>query len=149
MVVKDVLQWAKENKYQTLVIALSGDLGAGKTTFTQELAKHLKVNDIVTSPTFTIMKRYQTHHSQFFNLVHIDAYRFETEAEAEPLRLPEVFLEPKTIVVVEWPERITSIMDKDWPKEASDALPQGLVRILISVDDNETRQVEASYEPAN
>ncbi|MCA9354082.1 MAG: tRNA (adenosine(37)-N6)-threonylcarbamoyltransferase complex ATPase subunit type 1 TsaE [Candidatus Kaiserbacteria bacterium] len=114
---------------EVLVIALSGDLGAGKTTFTQELAKNLGVTEPITSPTFTIMKQYELSHDRFDTLVHIDAYRFEDESEAEPLRLKEVFTQPRTIVCVEWPEQIASY------------IPESAVRVDISITEGEVRVV--------
>src|ERR1035437_464305 len=73
----------KNNKAK--VVALSGDLGAGKTTLTQELAKLLGVKENVVSPTFIIMKIYKInsskYNSHFKQLVHIDAYRLESPAE--------------------------------------------------------------------
>lgn len=67
------------------VIALSGDLGAGKTTLTQELARQLGVTDTVISPTFVIMKEYAITRGPYTQLVHIDAYRLESAAELERL----------------------------------------------------------------
>ena len=114
---------------EVLIIALSGDLGAGTTTFTQQLAKSLGVTEPITSPTFTIMKQYELTHDQFDTLVHIDAYRFDNENEAEPLRLREVFAEPRTIVCVEWPEQIESY------------IPEAAVHVHIEITDGETRMV--------
>lgn len=92
------------------VITLSGDLGAGKTTFTQELAKKLGVVDVVTSPTFVIMRIYATTHHLFTRLVHIDAYRIESIREIEVLHILELFDDPKTIVCIEWPEKIKDVI---------------------------------------
>jgi len=92
------------------VIALSGDLGAGKTAFTQELGKCLGVTEKIISPTFTIMKSYPLERQRFANLIHIDAYRLEDENEAKPLCLNEVFGKGNNIICVEWPERIRSFL---------------------------------------
>ena len=89
-----------------LVISLQGDLGAGKTAFTQELGKLLGVTEVITSPTFTIMKQYQTAHPQWQTLVHIDAYRLESETETKPLHIAQVISRPNTISCIEWPEII-------------------------------------------
>jgi len=91
-----------------LVICLQGDLGAGKTAFTQELGKLLGVTEIIASPTFTIMKQYQTVHKRWHTLVHIDAYRFESEAEAKPLYFEQTISQVDTISCIEWPEIIPS-----------------------------------------
>ena len=117
---------------QAVVLALKGDLGAGKTTFTQELAKALGVNEPVTSPTFTIMKTYELSHERFDQLVHIDAYRFEDEAEAAPLRLGEVMSEPRTIICLEWPERLAAVV------------PPDAIEISITINPDESRVVTIS-----
>lgn len=99
---------------QRLCIALSGDLGAGKTTFTQQLAKYLGVTAPVVSPTFGIMKLYEvTDYADFDQLVHIDAYRIEDISEAGPLHLDELFLQPRTLICLEWPEQISEILPTD------------------------------------
>lgn len=91
------------------VILLKGDLGAGKTTWTQGLAKGLGVIEEVTSPTFVIVSEY---HSGRLPLYHIDAYRLEDPAEAENLGLPELF-EGDGVTVVEWPERLEGYLPED------------------------------------
>lgn len=89
------------------IVALSGDLGAGKTTFVQALAKELGITNTLQSPTYVLMKLYDIpHHKHFTRLIHIDAYRLESAKEFAALR-PEQFLEdPHALVCVEWPERI-------------------------------------------
>jgi tRNA threonylcarbamoyladenosine biosynthesis protein TsaE len=82
------------------IITLTGDLGAGKTTFTQGLAKGLGVNRNVNSPTFTIIKEYQGLN---FPLYHMDAYRLEDQYE--DLGLDEYFY-GQGICVIEWPQMI-------------------------------------------
>lgn len=96
-----------------IVLALSGDLGAGKTAFVQSLAKNLGVSEPVTSPTFTIMKRYETTHDTLATLFHMDAYRLESEGEVVPLRLDSIFESKQTIFCIEWAERILSVLPKD------------------------------------
>lgn len=100
------------------VLALQGDLGAGKTTFTQALAQELGVRDTVQSPTYVLMKSYPlsftTPHpgieGRFDRLVHIDAYRLEAPEEFAALK-PEAFLnDPKALVVVEWPEKLAGVL---------------------------------------
>ncbi|SDO15626.1 tRNA (adenosine(37)-N6)-threonylcarbamoyltransferase complex ATPase subunit type 1 TsaE [Alkalicoccus daliensis] len=81
------------------VITLSGDLGAGKTTFTKALAKALGVKKNVNSPTFTIMKEYQGD----LPFYHMDAYRLEDSMEEMGL---EEYIEGDGVLVIEWPEMI-------------------------------------------
>ena len=91
---------------QATVLALHGNLGAGKTTFTQALARALGVTDTVTSPTFVVRKDYETTHPLWSQLLHFDMYRIESLAELAPLRFADALMQPATLVVVEWAERI-------------------------------------------
>ncbi len=95
------------------VLALSGELGAGKTTLSQEIGKILNVKETMQSPTFVIMKVYDTSHPIFKKLVHIDAYRIEKEEELKILKLKDLFLEKGTLVVIEWPENIKALIPSD------------------------------------
>ncbi len=78
-------------------LLLSGDLGVGKTTFTKALCKELGVQEVVTSPTFTIMK---TYHGKF-DIHHLDMYRIESEDDVAELGLLEQ-IEENDITVIEW-----------------------------------------------
>lgn len=128
-VINDILLWYKEAGQNNLVIALQGDLGAGKTTFTQQLAKYLEIEEVVNSPTFTIMKQYDLSHPQFETLIHIDAYRLESDLETKPLYFEEIFKQPQVIVCVEWPEIIANI------------LPKNAVWVKIEIGEGEVRLV--------
>ncbi|MEX2461735.1 MAG: tRNA (adenosine(37)-N6)-threonylcarbamoyltransferase complex ATPase subunit type 1 TsaE [Paenibacillaceae bacterium] len=90
------------------LIALDGDLGAGKTTFSQAIARGLGVNDTVNSPTFTIIKEYQGRLLPFY---HMDVYRI-TELEAEELGLDEYFF-GEGVTIVEWANRIEALMPQE------------------------------------
>lgn len=100
------------------VLALSGDLGAGKTAFTKLLAQHLGITETVVSPTFIIAKFYEIPPtvSPWKHLVHIDAYRLESWAELEILKFDEVFSDPQNLVIIEWPEQVTDHDQEDWKK---------------------------------
>lgn len=94
------------------VVAVSGELGAGKTTFVRGLAASLVGGDAVTSPTFTFRHRYGAPGSTIIE--HLDLYRIEDEAELPELGLEEAF-DPAVITVVEWPERAPSLVgDPAW-----------------------------------
>ncbi|MDQ5912278.1 MAG: tRNA threonylcarbamoyladenosine biosynthesis protein TsaE [Patescibacteria group bacterium] len=99
------------------VFGLSGDLGAGKTTFSKAVAKELGIQEVVTSPTFGIQKQYKVlnpKYSEIFSeFVHIDAYRIENIKETEPLRFIELFQRSNTLIFIEWPEKIAEILPKD------------------------------------
>jgi tRNA threonylcarbamoyladenosine biosynthesis protein TsaE len=87
------------------VLALDGDLGAGKTTFSQAIARAIGVKGIVNSPTFTIIKEYE---GRSLPLYHMDVYRI-TEHEAEELGLDEYFY-GGGLTIVEWASRIETIL---------------------------------------
>ena len=89
------------------VVLLEGDLGAGKTAFTQGLASALGVESEVTSPTFTLMNIYAT--TAGFDLVHVDVYRLERLSEVVDLALPEM-IEDGAVAVVEWGERAAAAL---------------------------------------
>ncbi len=91
---------------QGSLLILKGDLGAGKTTFTQGLAKALEIKRTVSSPTFTIMKVYEGK----MPLYHIDAYRLE--GITQDLGFEEMF-EDDGVCVVEWPVFIENILPKN------------------------------------
>jgi tRNA threonylcarbamoyladenosine biosynthesis protein TsaE len=86
------------------VVALHGDLGAGKTTWVQGMARAFGVDEAVTSPTFTI---YTLHRGSNRLLAHIDAYRLDRAEQMEDLLL-EDFLTSPWCVAVEWPEKVGS-----------------------------------------
>jgi tRNA threonylcarbamoyladenosine biosynthesis protein TsaE len=89
------------------IICLEGDLGAGKTTFTQGLLKGLGAEGPYTSPTFVIMKEYNIL-EQGLKACHIDAYRI-SEPDILNLGWEELVLN-KNVIIVEWPERIKKIV---------------------------------------
>lgn len=93
-----------------LILALLGDLGAGKTTFTQSFAKSLGVNKRILSPTFLIMKRFPLSNANFKNLYHIDAYRV-TAADLKKLGIEKI-LKEQNIILIEWADRVENILPK-------------------------------------
>jgi tRNA threonylcarbamoyladenosine biosynthesis protein TsaE len=86
-----------------LVIALSGDLGAGKTQLVKGLARGLAVTARVHSPTFTLLNEYGGGRLRLF---HLDLYRLETRAQILGAGLEE-YLQPDGVAVIEWAERMT------------------------------------------
>ena len=125
-VAQRVLAKLPEGKDTAVVIALSGNLGAGKTTFVQALGTALAIPDTIQSPTYVLMKVYDISYKQFTKLVHIDAYRLNNAAEFAALK-PETFLsDPQTIVCIEWPERVEGALPKpDIQIRFSSDPPQG------------------------
>ena len=100
------------NKEAT-VIALRGDLGSGKTTLTQEIAKILGVKENIISPTFVIMKSYSIKNKKFIKLIHIDAYRLEKSEELLKLGWKELIEDEKNLIILEWPEKVPGCVPKD------------------------------------
>lgn len=94
------------------VIALTGELGSGKTTFAQAFAAALGVVERPTSPTFTLMRRYDIPDTGL-SLWHLDCYRLEHREELAPLDLGSVIADPRNIVLVEWPEKAMHIFPRD------------------------------------
>jgi len=102
---KDILKLQKKST-KAIVVGLSGNLGAGKTTFLQGFAKGLGVKEKILSPTFVIMKH-------FGNFYHIDCYRLKDEKDILELGWEEIIADPKNIVCLEWPEIIKEVLPKD------------------------------------
>lgn len=94
-----------------IVVALTGELGAGKTSFAKGVAQGLKVQEQITSPTFTIINEYQGT----YPLYHMDAYRLEEEKDLEELGMEEYFYS-SGITLIEWPERVASILPDSYLK---------------------------------
>ena len=111
------------------VVALLGDLGAGKTTFMQGVAKALGVTGQVTSPTFVLEKVYKLRDQQFDHLIHIDAYRLENAHEARGLGWDELLLNRNNVVCVEWADRL------------GDAIPENAIVIKFQFVSDTVRQI--------
>lgn len=98
------------------VIALYGELGAGKTTFTKGLARGLGIKKRIVSPTFIFIRSYiinqqsAINNQQFF--YHIDLYRINKSKDARGLGLEEILADSENIVVIEWAGRIKEILPK-------------------------------------
>jgi tRNA threonylcarbamoyladenosine biosynthesis protein TsaE len=117
-----------------LVVGLYGNLGAGKTTFTQTLAKSFGVNETVTSPTFVIEKIYELPKGNtaqsFTHLIHIDAYRLDKSEELLQLGWKNIIADKNNLILVEWPERVADVM------------PKHIKIKLKTLDSGESREIE-------
>lgn len=105
-------------------LALHGDLGAGKTTFVQGLARGLGIADPVTSPTFNIF----TLHRGPTNLLHLDAYRLDHPRQVEDLLLADFMTSPWCLAI-EWPEKI-----EGW-------LPPGAIHLELGITPDERHTI--------
>lgn len=113
-----------------MLITLTGDLGAGKTTFTKSLGKGIGINKVINSPTFNILKIYK---GSKMPLYHIDAYRLE--GIHQDLGFEEYF-ESDGLCVVEWPNFI------------EDQLPEHRLQIKITIESDENGDKRVfSFEP--
>lgn len=90
------------------VVALHGDLGAGKTVLSRGVARGLGISEAVTSPTFTVAQEYQAPDGRRFN--HLDMYRIDDERSALAFGIEEYLFDPDAITLVEWPERIAGLL---------------------------------------
>ena len=113
-----------------VLILLSGELGAGKTTLTKGIVSGLEAGreEDITSPTFTLVHSY---HGRQVQVHHVDLYRVGDSHDLETLGLDDVLSEP-AVVIVEWPEKLT--LRTDWP----------VVRIHLHHVDDESRRMAVS-----
>jgi tRNA threonylcarbamoyladenosine biosynthesis protein TsaE len=95
------------------VLALHGNLGAGKTTLTQNLAISLGIQDVVNSPTFVIQKKYNIEQGKYKNLIHIDAYRLTSIDEVKILGLEKEFKKKENLIIIEWPDNLKEVLPSD------------------------------------
>lgn len=114
------------------IIGLVGELGAGKTTFTQFLAKELGIDSDIKSPTFILFREYATGQSAqdrgIAKLVHADAYRVEDEDEMWSIGFDDIISEPDTVTVIEWADRLPSMRDYSSYKEFRFGFSEGDTR---------------------
>jgi tRNA threonylcarbamoyladenosine biosynthesis protein TsaE len=117
-----------------IVLALSGDLGSGKTTFTQGFARGLGIEKRILSPTFILMRSYELLEGRYF--YHIDLYRLEEKIkeELENLGAFDIFKDPKSIVIIEWAEK------------AKESLPENTIWLNFCSEDENTRRIEISKD---
>ena len=92
-----------KKRERAVVVGLQGDLGSGKTTFMQGVAKYFGVEGNVTSPTFVIEKVYDLNNQTFDKLIHMDAYRIDS---LKGLKFDEISNNPNSIIFIEWPENV-------------------------------------------
>jgi len=93
------------------IIVLSGDLGSGKTKFTEGVLKYFGLENEISSPTFTLVNEYNT---EIFDIFHFDVYRLSDEDEFFAIGGEEYF--ERGACIIEWGEIIESILPKDYIK---------------------------------
>lgn len=113
-----------------LIVALHGELGAGKTTLTKVLLGELGATEGTRSPTFIIMKQIPIKWEEFTALIHIDAYRLKNGEEIARLGFNELAAVPQNLIIVEWPEQV------------ADVLPSDTLHVYLSHKDELTRTMK-------
>lgn len=113
------------------IIALEGSLGTGKTEFIKGICKFFEVQEIVTSPTFTIINQYTgKFEDEDINIYHIDLYRIKSKNEFDEIGLLDCLADENAIKVVEWADKANGI------------LPDNIYRVKITSDnENENERI--------
>lgn len=119
----ELAQNIESEKFPNMIICLQGDLGSGKTVFTKGFASSLGIEEIVTSPTFNIIKEYTTGE---MDLYHMDVYRLD--GKVEDLCIEEYY-QKNGIVIIEWSDMIKDYLPEDRLE----------IKIKISEEDEDTR----------
>jgi tRNA threonylcarbamoyladenosine biosynthesis protein TsaE len=125
---KEILH--RESKHSATVICLQGELGAGKTTFLQGFARGLGIYEVINSPTFVILKRFNVKSLQYKNFYHFDCYRIDKPEEILDLGFKEIIENPENIIAIEWPEKISSF------------LPKNPINIILGHESNNCRSLK-------
>ena len=124
------------------VIALSGELGSGKTWFTKGIVSALDIpSEMVTSPSFTLVNEYEGR----FRLFHIDAYRLKEKSDFLSAGLDE-YLYGDGIAVMEWADRWPEILPENTIQVRLEILDENKRKIIISPHQNQKRATEIIYQ---
>lgn len=137
---REILSEIQKDESKALVFCLSGNLGSGKTAFVKTVGELLGIKEMITSPTFVLMKRYsllkdanteiKEINNNFSNIIHIDAYRLKDESDFTALNWNEIIGNRENIVFIEWPEIVKGI------------LPDNAVLIEFEFVNEETRRIK-------
>ena len=113
----------ESEKFNNMVICLIGDLGSGKTVFTKGFAGALGIDEVITSPTFNIIKEYHTGET---DLYHMDVYRLDGDVDSLGL---DDYLKKDGVIIIEWADMISS------------HLPEERLEIKFKIIDEEKRSI--------
>ena len=117
------------------IFALSGELGAGKTIFVQGFAKGLRIKEKIISPTFVLIRQHPIPTTTKI-LYHIDLYRLEDVSDLKNIGLEEILSDPNNIVLIEWAEKIESMLLKN------------TIKINITKEGSYSRLISISIDPS-
>lgn len=126
----ELVHWGEQlgaGAHAPLLIALTGELGAGKTTLAQAICKGYGVKEQVTSPTYSIVQEYATPRSPVF---HIDLYRLERESDLEQIGWDDI-IRSNALVLIEWPERAGAHLPTNHVPIALDYAPDAPDRRIL------------------
>ncbi len=108
------------------ILLFYGDMGVGKTTLIKELTKQLKVDDVVSSPTFSLVNEYLSREGQ--TIYHFDFYRIDNETEALDMGIDDYFYNDAWCFV-------------EWPNKVKNLLPLNAVAIHLSINEDQSRTI--------
>lgn len=117
------------------VVALNGDLGAGKTVFSRGFAHGLNITEPVSSPTYTIIQEYPCPDGGYF--FHMDLYRISDVRAALDFGIDEYLNDPESWCIIEWPDRIATI------------IPPHTINIKIETLDNDSRKITVTLQTSD
>ncbi|BDC34268.1 tRNA (adenosine(37)-N6)-threonylcarbamoyltransferase complex ATPase subunit type 1 TsaE [Candidatus Dependentiae bacterium Noda2021] len=129
--ISDVVNFLKGLHTHYPIMTFTGPLGAGKTTLIKELLKQCGVQELVTSPTFSIVNSYTNKHDEVF--YHFDLYRLKTVDDFISGGFEEYLNQPKSLVCIEWPQVIAPILA---------SMKNRVCSITIDYDGLEKRSIE-------
>lgn len=109
------------------VLALNGNLGAGKTVFSRGFARGLGITEPISSPTFTILQEYPCKEGMFF---HLDLYRIDNSDAAYAFGIDEFLYTNDSMTLIEWPERIDDILP-----------PNTITLTIVPLEAEDTRKI--------
>lgn len=129
---KIAFEFAKNLKHGDIIL-LDGDLGSGKTEFTKGLCSYFEVEDLITSPTFTIINHYIPGNNNLkLSIYHIDLYRLKDTRELKEIGLLEILNDQNSIKIIEWCFKIPV----DYPDNSY------LIKLNFEPDDNDGRIIQ-------
>lgn len=111
------------------LLCLNGELGSGKTTLIQGIAKSLGIKKMVPSPTFIIVRQYEIRTNLYSRFYHVDLYRLEPNQGLDTLGLNEIFSTTDSLIAIEWAEKL------------GDLLPKKRVGINFEIEDLNVRKI--------